>query len=276
MTLAMARFGGDVEVYAADGKACYYAHAAGAKSVDEIANAETCSFDIALIGRGGCGERGDLMPALLAEQQDAALAYDVIDLEESANGFLVTRDLGRGARDILRVRVPMVLVAAETIARGPYVSQYRLNAATEDLGDRAIRGEQPPVNWEPVTPRVRLGSHASRVTGRATDRMNALFGLSGSSENTSNVIRGSGEACAHHLLHYLSRNGFLESDFDSEFEPHETRTITGRSDQTVAKAEETPARARRRPRRAAAIHGERRGPLRIGVDPEPESPQEEK
>jgi hypothetical protein len=280
LSIAMTRFGDDIEVYGGDGQARCYAHAAGAKSVNAFSDTEIGSFDIALIGRGGCGERGDLTPALLAERHGAALAYDVIDVDQSTEGFLVTRDLGRGARDILRVRDPIVVLIAETAERGPYVSRYRLNAARAKFDDCAIRGESPTPRWEPTTPRVRLGHQASRVSGRATDRINALFGLSESGGNTATIIRGSAEVCARQLLHYLGRNGFIERRPDLEFDP-EPETQQGarpepdRPDRVVADSGEAPARARRRPRRASERAGEKRGPLRVGVDPGSGNPQGE-
>ena len=281
VTLAMARFGDDVVVYGADGEARCYARAAGAKSVGEFADSDNCSFDIALIGRGGCGERGDLMPALLAEQHGAALAYDVVDVDQDAHGFLVTRDLGRGVRDVLLIRDRVVLLIAESVARGPYVSHYRLNAARAQYGDYDARGEPPPLNWEPVTPRVRLGDHASRVAGRATDRMNALFGLSEANESAANIIRGSGETCARHLLRYLSRHGLIDRSPAASLETSTETSATAHPpldspDPGVTHTGGPPIRARRQPRRGNEIRGEKRGPLRIGADLDPENLQTEK
>jgi hypothetical protein len=267
LNLAMSRFGDDIEVYGDDAEARCYARAAGAKFVDALYDLEIDDFDLALIGRGGCGERGDLMPALLAERRGAALAYDVIDLQEDAEGFRVTRDLGRGARDVLRISDPMVLLIAETAARGPYVSRYRLDTASQASPDRIDRKEPPSMHWMPTTPRVRLGDHASKISGRANDRMNALFGVAESSGSRASIFRGSGEDCARHLLHYLSRNGFIESGLGVAPESSaDTPLASRRVPESAASADEIPARVRRRPRRANADRVGTRGPLRIHVD----------
>ena len=205
IALAIARFAGDIRAYAVDADARCFARAAGSETVEEISGLETDAFAVALIGRGGCAERGDLLPARLAEASGAALVYDVIDVQRATDGLMVTRDLGRGAQDLLSVRGRAVLVVAESVERGPYVSRYRIDAVkvasgesaarneprgepatrnepsgepaarNEPSGELAIREEPNSVGWEPATPRVRLGDHASRVAGLAVERMNALF-----------------------------------------------------------------------------------------------------
>ncbi|MFB3118342.1 MAG: hypothetical protein ACE1ZP_06200, partial [Myxococcota bacterium] len=69
VTLAMASFGSDVRAYADDADARCFARAAGVETVEEISDLENDSVDVALLGRGGCGERGDALPARLAEQR---------------------------------------------------------------------------------------------------------------------------------------------------------------------------------------------------------------
>ena len=196
LSLAISRFGDGIAVYGDDREARCYARAAGARIISALPDTEIDGFDIALIGLGGCGERGDLMPALVAERCGAALVYDVIDVNEDDDGFRVTRDLGRGARDILRVRDPMVLVIATTAVRGPYISQYRLDIASRESSEGNNREESPPTRWIATIPRVRLGDHESLVAGRATDRINALFGVTESSGSNASIIHGSG---ARHL-----------------------------------------------------------------------------
>ena len=142
IALAMARFVGDVRAYVADADARCFARAAGVETVEEASDLEMDAVDVALIGRGGCAERGDLLPARLAEASGAALVYDVIDVQREIDGLMVTRDLGRGARDLLSVRGRAVLVVAESVERWLYVSRYRINAARAASGESSARCEE--------------------------------------------------------------------------------------------------------------------------------------
>ena len=281
LSLAMSRFGDSINVYGDDGKARCYARAAGANLVFALPDTEIDGFDIALIGLGGCGERGDLMPALIAERRGAALVYDVIDVDEDVDGFRVTRDLGQGARDILRVRDPMVLVIANTAVRGPYISQYRLDIASRESTGGTDREESPPTHWNATIPRVRLGDHESLVAGSATDRMNALFGVAESSGSNASILQGSGEECSRHLLDYLRRYGFVDRGLCVELEGSPDTSLRSpptpeMSDRNIVDTGEMPTRIRRRPRRASADQSGERGPLRINVDLDPGNPRDQK
>jgi electron transfer flavoprotein alpha/beta subunit len=281
IALATARFASDVCVYAADPDARCFARAAGVEAVEEISDPEMGAADVILIGRGGCAESGDLLPARLAEESGAALVYEVIDVQRETGRLMVTRDLGRGARDLVSVRGRAVLVVAENFERGPYVSRYRMSAAkaagSESVvrhksgGESATREEPERFGWEPARPRVRLGDHAARVAGSAVERMNALLGVGEIAENTASLVRGSAEECARHLLRYLSHHGFVDRELGGEWEsaPDEaersqpTRQQTRRSEAGTASA---PIRLRRRPR---ALHQgtlATRGPFEVGVD----------
>jgi len=291
IALAMARFAGDVRAYAADADARCFARAAGVETVEEISDPGMGAFAVALIGRGGCAERGDLLPARLAEASGAALVYDVIDVQPKADGLMVTRDLGRGARDLLSVRGRAVLVVAESVERGPYVSRYRRNAVKGASGESAARREQSCVEWEPTTPRVRLGDHAARVAGSAAERMNALFGLGAIAENTASLVRGSAEECARHLLRYLSHHGFVERGLGGELQSASGGTVASwaaarraerkqstaeqamdsqpaarRPERSAAGAASIPTRLRRRPRALHQCPPATRGPFEVGVD----------
>ena len=271
IALAMARFEGGVRAYAADADARCFARAAGVETVESISDPEMGAFDVALVGRGACAERGDLLPASLAEASGAALVYDVIDVQREADGLMVTRDLGRGARDLLSVRGRAVLVVAESVERGPYVSRYRMNAAKAAGEKSAARKEQSRVEWEPATPRVRLGDHAARVAGSAVERMNALFGVGEIAENTASLVRGSAEECARHLLRYLSHHGFVERGPGVEWESASGEAASPqptpqRLQQGAAGGASIPIRLRRRPRALSQRPLATRGPFEIGVD----------
>jgi hypothetical protein len=238
LALALKRFGRDVRAYACDLDARAYARAAGVERVAAGAELEPDAFDVALIGRGGCGVAGDARPARLAEASGAALVYAVIDVQSEADRLLVTRDLGRGARDVLDVRGRAVLVVADSVARGRYVSRYRIHAeragasAARDASSGASRenwegleNREPLENeereeswksWQLTTPRVRLGDHAARVAGSAVERMNALFGVGevggvgGTAGRSGTLVRASAKQCALELIRDLARHGFLE------------------------------------------------------------------
>ena len=89
---------------AGDEEASRYAAAAGVDERLAPESLEDYAFDVALLGRGGCGDDGDLLPARLAEVRGAALVFEVLDVRPRAEALEVTRDLGHGARDILRRR----------------------------------------------------------------------------------------------------------------------------------------------------------------------------
>jgi electron transfer flavoprotein alpha/beta subunit len=271
VALAMAWFGGNVCVYASDSDARCFARAAGVTTVEAISSFEMERVDVALIGRGGCGECGDPLPARLAEESGAALVYDVLDVQLESDRLMVTRDLGRGARDVLGVRGRAVLVVADSVERGPYVSRYRIHAEKTASGESPAPETSSSIGWKLATPRVRLGDHASRVSGRAAERMNTLFGLGETAENDVSLVRGSADECARHLLRYLSHHGFIERGLGGAQEraPEGVATSSpaeGRQEQGATDAASIPIRVRRRPRPVDHRPLAMRGPFEVGVD----------
>jgi electron transfer flavoprotein alpha/beta subunit len=271
VALAMVRFGPAVCAYASDSDARCFARAAGVATVEEISNLEINRIDVALIGRGGCGECGDALPARLAEEIGAALVYDVLDVQLESDRLVVTRDLGRGARDVLGVRGRAVLVVADSVVRGPYVSRYRIDAEKAASGDSPAPRTSSDVGWKLATPRVRLGDCASRVAGRAVERMNALFGLGEIAENDASLVRGSPAECARHLCRYLSHHGFIEPGLGGAQERASEGAVTsrpaeGRHERSVTDAASIPIRVRRRPRPVDHRSLAMRGPFEVGVD----------
>ncbi len=271
VALAMASFGSDVRAYADDADARCFARAAGVETVEEISDSEIGSVDVTLLGRGGCGGRGDALPARLAEERGAALVYEVIDVQREADRLLVTRDLGRGARDLLSIRGRVVLVVADSVERGPYVSRYRMDANKAASRESAARKESSIVEWELTTPRVRLGDHASRVAGSAVERMNALFGVGEIAENAASLVQESAEECARHLLRYLSHHGFVERGPSGEQHSASVGAVasqpaTRRLQRSAANAASIPIRTRRRPRPMNGHPLATRGPFEVGVD----------
>jgi hypothetical protein len=271
VALALARFGGDVRAYASDLDARCFARAAGIETVEEISNPEIDSADVVLIGRGGCSADGDALPAQLAEASGAALVYDVIDVQSESDRLVVTRDLGRGARDVLGVRGRAVLVVSDRVVRGPYVSRHRINAEKTASGESLAREEQGRVGWKSATPRVRLGDHASRVAGSAVERMNALFGVGETPGSSASLVRGSAKECAVQLFRYLSHHGFVEHEPDGEPQSAPGRASASQPaerqlQRSAAVTVSIPARAQRRPRPEKHRSPLTRGPFEIGVD----------
>jgi hypothetical protein len=274
IALATAKFIGDVRAYASDADARCFARAAGIETVEEVSDLEMGAVDVALIGRGGCAESGDLLPAQLAEESGAALVYDVIDVRRESDRLLVTRDLGRGARDLLSVCGRAILVVAESVERGPYVSRYRMNAARAVGGESVARKEPSCHEWEPANPRVRLGDHEARVAGSAVERMNALFGTGGTgeiAENTVSLVRGSAEVCARHLVRYLSHHGFVDRELSGEWgsasgEVESSQSAAQRLPRGSEDTTSIPIRAQRRPHPVDERPLAARGPFEVGVD----------
>lgn len=170
-----------------------------------------------LMGRGACGREGDLFAARLAVNNEAALIYDVVDIEPEGAKLRVMRDLGRGNRDELVVSAPAVLVVADSVRRVGYISANRLSRVME--GSREESGPQDMKGWRQAVPRVKLGKHADRVEGTATDRMNRLLGAEEAEvPSQSRLFQGEADACAEHVLRYLKHHHFLDSAGDEKGE----------------------------------------------------------
>jgi electron transfer flavoprotein alpha/beta subunit len=271
VALALTKFGADVRAYASDSDARCFARAAGIEAVAALSDLQMGSVDVALIGRGGCGADGDALPARLAEASGAALVYAVVDVRSEPDRIVVTRDLGRGARDVLGVRGHAVLVVSDSVVRGSYVSRHRIDAARVASGESLAREGRSCAGWELTTPRVRLGDHASRVAGSAVERMNALFGVGRSAEESASLVRGSAKECARQLFRYLSHHGFVARGSDGE--PQSERASASASQPAERRSRRSegggapiPIRVQRRPRPVKQRPPVTRGPFEIGVD----------
>lgn len=271
VALALSWDDADVTVFAVDPEAGYYARAAGAHTLKAGVWLSPADFDVVLFGRGGCGEEGDLLPARIAEQHDASLIYEVVEIQSVDDGLNVTRDLGRGARDVLRVRGPVVLEIADSAARGRYVSQYRIDRMKRAHPARVTERDTQKLMWQPTTPRVRLGDHVSRIGGRAVDRLNALFGLGENRSDPSPAVVGDAEDCARQLFRYLCHHGFVTDAAEGEASRDTGITVescpeTRQHRRPAGDSVSLPARMLRRPRPLDGSVGAVRGPFRLGVD----------
>jgi hypothetical protein len=136
---------------------------------------------------------------------------------------------------------------------------------------RVTERDTQKLMWQPTTPRVRLGDHASRVRGRAVDRSNALFGLGENRSDPLPVVVGDAEDCARQLFRYLCHHGFVMGDAEAVSggvvsTATATRLEIRPSEEKAHERLQLPARILRRPRRLGQSSGSTRGPFRLGVD----------
>jgi electron transfer flavoprotein alpha/beta subunit len=219
IALALSRLGGGVRAHCwrGDEEAERYALAAGAVAVTRIDDVEDVDFDILLAGAGGAGAGGDLLLAQLAERRRCALILEVLDVQEGTGGVLVTRDIGRGRREILSVEGPAVLGLSDQAPRLEYVSRYRRQTARPAAAVDDRPADPDPLaarsgSWEPVKPRPRTERLSERTGGSASGRMQALLGLPGGEageEGGGHVLQADAETCARHLLRFLSHHGII-------------------------------------------------------------------
>ncbi len=220
VALALERFGGRVDAYCRrdDEKAWRYALAAGAASATPLDDVNSIDFDVALVGSGGAGVQGDRFLAQLAESRQGGLVLDVLDMEMEQNGNLtVTRDLGRGAREILEIRGAAVLGISESAPPLTYVSRHRrqkiaVSARSTGTTSRKDQESAAAGAWGVVRPRTRAETAPEKLSGSASERMQALLGLSdatGAGAHENHVIVADAATCARHLIRYLGHHGYI-------------------------------------------------------------------
>lgn len=195
-----------------DAAASRYALAAGAVVADCVCvdDLQKSVREIALLG-GDLGD-GDLLAARLAEAWQGALIFDVLDAESDGKSLRVIRDCGRGAKEILSVIAPAVLVISPESPVRMYVSQHRRQCiGAARLKSTAAQAAQA-VNWEPAQPRAKTGNLAEKNRATAGDRMLDAFGIGAvdtPAETPRQIIAADTRTCAEHLLRYLAHHGML-------------------------------------------------------------------
>jgi electron transfer flavoprotein alpha/beta subunit len=218
--LALQRFAGPVDAYCLrdDAEAWRYALAAGAATARRLDDLAGFDFDVVLVGHGGAEPYGDLLLALLAEQKQCTMVFDVLDIVGRPDGLTVTRDLGRGSREVLELRGPAVLGIAEEATQLLYVSRYRRQMARPPLVDHASLPPDPLAAlsgaWEPARPRGKTVPPAARTGASASARLQALLGMTASTseaDDRSHVIVADAATCARHLVRYLRHHGIIPS-----------------------------------------------------------------
>lgn len=276
-----------------------YAEAVGAVVVtwNELRSA---SFEIAIIGPAAINLAGDEFAGRLAERAGAELLFDVLSVDRKENVWKIACDAGRGVRDVITVRGPVVLVVSPNVARPKYVSVYRRSNAR-----RAVAGinvgptilEASP--WQPVTPRTPRSSALNLVDARA--RADQAFNLQqGSGAPTQILITEPPSIAAQLLLRFLVHRGFVTRSLDRLTPVEANSTLqTPESDaplpgdtrvaeelqvaaairRSPRRGDDTDARLSRRPRIKSAqsaplpqrrdVAGLQRGPRRVTLSSKP-------
>jgi hypothetical protein len=216
--LALQRFASPVDAYCLrdDTEALRYALAAGAATARPLDDLAALDFDVVLVGSSGAEPYGDLLLALLAEQKQCAMVFDVLDIVCRPESLTVTRDLGRGSREILLLNGPAVLGIAEEATQLLYVSRYRRQVAQPPLLDHRALPPDPLAAlssaWEPARPRGKTVTLAARPGGSASARLQALLGITASaseSDHRAHVIVADATTCARHLVRFLRHHGII-------------------------------------------------------------------
>ena len=154
----------------------------------------------------GRGAGGDLAVARLATDHDATLILEVLDFEIHGDELRVVRDLGAGAREIMTLKGPVVLVVSEDAVSPLYVSRYRQMSA--QLPPARSRSAETELNWKPI--RVRTKANTKMLKGTAQARMLATFGLEEKS-SAAQILAADAKECARYLVRYLAHHGFVKS-----------------------------------------------------------------
>jgi len=164
--------------------------------------------DLILLGPGAIQLFGDELAGHLAELHGAELLFDVIALQQQQDIWKVTCDAGRGARDMVRVRGPLVVVVSEHAPRPAYVSRFRLSQVT---CAKVTECQQRSANhvWQSVTPRTRRTFDNGE--SNAEQRASAAFGIESRSSRNSDrqIVDEEPAVSAQVLLRYLVHHGFI-------------------------------------------------------------------
>lgn len=283
--LAVKRFGGAVHAYCLrdDEAALRYALAAGVSTAAHLDDVTSLDADVVLVGSGGAGPCGDLLLALLSEHRQCAMLVDVLDVDVHSDRIAVTRDLGRGSREVLEISGAAVLGVSEEAEQLLYVSRYRRQSVSVSLQAASVGPMQDPLNmvsgpWSPTRPRVKVGNLAAKTVGSASGRMQALMGMRDGStgdDDRVHVIHADAATCARHLLRFLSHHGVIAGAVAAPVEAPSPEAKEIRASQESGPPGPVPHGRGPRP-----LHGEAGGrsrgprPLQSEVAPSPPSQSE--
>jgi hypothetical protein len=221
---------------------------------------------LTLAGTGFVEAVGDQQLAEWSERSEASLLFDVLSWDREGNElWMITRDAGRGRRDLLSVAGAVTLVLSPGVARPSYVSRHRRTLARRSAEfHRAVTGDgraTADAPWELARPRPR--AIASTVTS-LDDRLDAAFGsVMTASASSDRVVTGDPERCANELLRFLAHHGFVRPSTVSASLAAPTIESPAISKATSAPSTELP-----RPASAHRNHLQRRWPRQPGENPE--------
>src|SRR5689334_5239971 len=99
--LAVTRFNGPVSGFYPPGDEPAWSFGVAAKlaKVEPLSISQMPTFDVALVGQSALTEFGDELAGALAENQNATLAFDVLDVQQQGAHLKVLKDAGRGNRE---------------------------------------------------------------------------------------------------------------------------------------------------------------------------------
>lgn len=214
--------------------AAEYALAAGMPCAQVVSNEWPNEFDLVFVGGGFLEHVGDAYAAKLAEPCGAVLLFDVLKCtRRSKREWTLLRDAGRGARDVIAVTGPAVIVVSSSVPCPPYVSRSRRQRArsaaspTSSLTPHA--SSRSAIDWQPARPRTRR-ANTTAANAAADHRMDSAFGVMAASPAAKNEpIVADPLTCARHLVRYLAHHGFLQVEVEHTALP----TSVGKSTTSV-------------------------------------------
>lgn len=238
-----------------DVTAAEFALAAGITRAEPLREGMPATFDLGFLGESFIALHGDDFAGRLAEQSSAALIFDVLSCEETFAGVRrVIRDAGRGAREIIELTGPAVLVVSPTAARPAYVSRYRRRQARNNISKSAAESAiADKIQWQRVRLRTRKAI-STTADAHADQRMDAAFGVETKTESANGPIIADPATCARQLVRYLAHHGFLPPKAGVAAGGTPLRLGEGRGSSSIATPVEDsgtcrPASVSRRPRR---------------------------
>lgn len=225
---------------AEDQVAMRYALAAGIGQIVGIADLRP---GVIFCGLGGGPFSDELFLAKLSTRLHAELILDVLSVQREKNDFQIIRDLGRGLRERLHLRHPVVLGVSDQTPIQNYVSRHRQKSVIipqvpENEPNAILQSmlENQTADWQPIRQRPKTVQVAVKTKGSAKSRMEDAFGLSSLNRKSEpdddnsqaadqHIISANPDMAADHLIRYLANGGFL----DHRLFPIATSTAEGAS-----------------------------------------------
>ncbi len=198
-----------------DQTALSYIRAAG---IQEVLSPDAIPAGLVICGQGGGPFSDELFLAKLAIQLRAEWVLEVLQFARQGQHWEIVRDLGRGEREKLRLPLPLVLGISSNAANLKYFSRRRrastVSSAQVDSGSPLIADSDKP-DWQPLRQRPKTSQLAGKIAGSAQARMENAFGIASLAkhqvgDSSEQLIQGTPQECAAHLIRYLAHVGILE------------------------------------------------------------------